>query len=213
VALKKNFDLPELVAFILPTTYAYYDGLPKIIDLSRNLIVFTSVIVFLLLFLFRLYKNFNNNERAVSEVLETGYFNNFFYPFVTVITDKLRSDQKVTINFRNQDQKPLQTVDIEIKVILPESKNQLADALKQINSLTHDATIDNGAWVKVRVLDNGKAVIYECPRTLSAIEKHLINGEKEYTNKDSFKFHRWFIEKFMKDYKMASLDLEVINAL
>src|SRR5579863_10181698 len=88
-SLKKNFDIQEIVAFILPTTYAYYDGLPKIIDLSRNLIVLTTVIVFLLLFLFKIYKNFNTNERAVSEVLETGYFNNFFYPFALVVTNKL----------------------------------------------------------------------------------------------------------------------------
>jgi nucleotide-binding STING sensor domain-containing protein len=208
-SLKRNFDVQEIVAFILPTTYAYYDGLPKLVDFPKNMIIFTTVLVFLLLFLFKVYKKFNENERAISEVLETGYFNNFFYPFATVITDKLRSGQKIALDFKNKNQAPIQTDNIEVKIILPQSKEQMADAIKAINKLAQDATVDNGPWVKAQLADNGKVIIYECPRTMATIEKHLMNGESEYTNEESFKFHRYFIDKFMKDYKAASFDFEI----
>ena len=200
-SLKQNFDVQEIVALILPTTYAYYDALPKIVDISKSLVTITSILVFLLLFLFKLYKNFNNNDKAVAEVLETGYFNNFFYPFALVLNNKLQSGQKVSIDFKNANQPPIQTGNIDLKIILPESKDRLDEAIKAIDNLTQDAIIDKGSWVKVQILDSGKAIIYECPRTLATIEKHLINGESEYTDKDSVKFHRYFIGKFMKDYK------------
>lgn len=212
-SLKKNFDIQEIIAFILPTTYAYYDGLPKVIDLSKAVIVSTSVLVFLLLLLFKLYKNFSNNERAVSEVLETGYFNNFFYPFATVVTDRIESGTKLTFDFKDKSLSSVETTDVEIKIILPESKDKMANAVAAINSITKDACVDNSTWVKAQKLDTGKMIIYECPRTLTAIEKHLINGESEYTNEESIKFHRYFIEKFMRDYKTTRFRFPVSNAV
>jgi hypothetical protein len=208
-AVKKNFDVQEIIAFILPTTYAYYDGLTKIVGLSNNLLLATSILVFLLLFLFKLYKNFSNNDKAVAEVLETGYFNNFFYPFAAAISSKLQSGDKLTVDFKNKNLPSVKSDNVDIRVILPESKDKLTETLKAIDNLAQDAVIDNGPWVKVQLLDSGKVIIYECPRTLTTIEKHLINGESEYTNKDSFKFHRWFISKFVKDYKMTPFNFEV----
>ncbi|MBS1501885.1 MAG: hypothetical protein JST32_07475 [Bacteroidetes bacterium] len=208
-SLKKNFDLQEIVAFILPTTYAYYDGLPKIVDISKSLVIATSVVVCLLLFLFKLYKNFNNNEKAVSEVLETGYFNNFFYPFALVVSNKLQSGEKLSIDFKNKSIPSVETADVEVRIILPESKDKMEEAMSAINNRAKDACIDNGSWVKAQALDNGKVIIYECPRTLATIEKHLINGENEYTNEESVKFHRYFTEKFMKDYKATGLRFEI----
>ncbi|MBS1531263.1 MAG: hypothetical protein JSU01_13235 [Bacteroidetes bacterium] len=208
-SIKKNFDVQEIVAFILPTTYAYYDGLPKIVGLSNVLVLVTSVLVFMLLFLFKLYKNFNNNEKAVAEVLETGYFNNFFCPFALVLTNKLQSGQKITFDFKNRNQPSVRTDRVELKIVLPESKDRLAETIKAIDSIALDAIVDNGSWAKVQISKNGKVIIYECPRTLTTIEKHLINGETEYTDKDSFKFHRYFTEKFMKDYKRAGLGFAI----
>ncbi|MBS1525012.1 MAG: hypothetical protein JST19_05150 [Bacteroidetes bacterium] len=208
-SLKRNFDFQEIIAFILPTTYAYYDGLPKIVDLSKGLIIGTSILVFLLLFLFKLYKNFSNNEKAVAEVLETGYFNNFFYPFALVVTNKLQRGDKLTFDFKNKNIQSVETSDVEIRIILPESKDKLAEAVSAIDNITKDACVDNDSWVKVQSLQTGKMVIYECPRTLAAIEKHLINGENEYTNEESIKFHRYFTEKFMKDYKTTGFGFAI----
>lgn len=212
-AIKRNFDIQEIIAFILPTTYAYYDGIPKIIACPKNVIIATSVLVFILLFLFKLYKSFSDNERAISEVLETGYFNNFFYPFAMMITDKLQHGQKLTINFKDKNKLPVQTDDIEVKVILPRSKNRLEDLMRQIDLIAKDATIDNGPWVKVQVLESGKIIVYECPRTLCTIEKHLINGEEQYTNIDSVKFHHYFINKFMRDYKFTAPNFTVASTI
>lgn len=203
-AIKRNFDMQDLIAFILPTTYAYYDGIPKIVDCPKNIIIATSVLVFILLFLFKLYKSFSDKEKAISEVLETGYFNNFFYPFGILIRDKLQCGQKLTISFKDKNKAPVRTTDIQVRVILPRSKHTLEDTMKQIDATTKDATIDNGAWVKVQIAEDGRIVIYECPRTLCTIETHLIAGEGQYTNTDSLKFHRYFIAKFMRDYKFTA---------
>jgi hypothetical protein len=208
-SLKKNFDLQEMIAFILPTTYAYYDGIPKIVSCPKDVIISTSIFVFCILFLFKVRRKFNDNEKAVSEVLETGYFNNFFYPFATVITDKLRSEQQISFDFKDKSQPTVLTNDVEVKIILPRSKQQMADVVKGINAIAKDAVVDNGQWVKVQVLDTGKVIIYECPRTLSTIEKHLINGENQYTNHESIKFHKFFIDKFMKDYRATQFNFEI----
>ena len=212
-SLKKNFDVQELIAFILPTTYAYYSGLPKVVTISKSVTVITSAAVFLLLMLFKFYKNFRNNEKAVSEVLETGYFNNFFYPFATVVADKLQSGKKMVFDFKNKALPSVETGDVEIKIILPESKDKMDNVMMAINAISKDASLDNGPWVKARALENGKVIIYECPRTLTTIEKHLINGENEYTNKESIKFHRYFSEKFMKDYKTTQFKFPVVNMI
>jgi len=212
-SLKKNFDTKEVIAFILPTTYAYYDGLPKLIALSKGLIVSTSILVFLLLCLFKLYKNFRNNEKAVAEVLETGYFNNFFRPFATVVNDKLQSGSKFTFDFKNKTLPSIETGNVELKIILPESKDKMDNVIMAINDLAKDACVDNGSWVKVQAQDSGKVIIYECPRTLTTIEKHLINGEDEYTNEESIKFHRYFCEKFMKDYKTTQFNFSVSRVM
>lgn len=212
-SLKKNFDAQEIIAFILPTTYAYYDGLPKIIDLPKATVVGTSVVVFLLLFLFKLYKNFSDNERAVAEVLETGYFNNFFRPFAAAVTDKLESGTELTFDFKNKSVPAVKTRDVEVKIILPESKYKMDEAIAAIGQITKDASLDNGPWVKAQVSANGKVTIYECPRTLTSIEKHLINGENAYSNEESVKFHRYFFEKFMTDYKVAGFMFPVSRTL
>lgn len=212
-AIKKNFDVPDLIAFILPTTYAYYDGIPKIVNCPKNIIIATSVLVFILLFLFKLYKSFSDKEKAVSEVLETGYFKNFFYPFATTITDRLQHGQKLTINFKDKNKSPVETNDIQVRVILPRSKHMLEETMKQIDATTKDATIDNGPWVKVQVLDNEKIVVYECPRTLCTIENHLTNGNEKYTNTDSLKFHRFFIGKFMQDYKVTAPNFSISSSI
>src|ERR1700753_3449636 len=87
-AIRKFFDPKELIAFILPTTYAYYDGMPKLIDLSRPVIIITSCAIGIILMLFNVYKKYNEHERAIAEVLETGYFCNFFDRTAVVLDEK-----------------------------------------------------------------------------------------------------------------------------
>ncbi|HVV56637.1 MAG TPA: STING domain-containing protein [Mucilaginibacter sp.] len=209
-SFKKGLDFQELIAFILPTTYAYYDGLPKVIDCSRNVIIITTVLVFVLLFLFKVYKKFIDGERSVSEVLETGYFNNFFRPFAARISDRGRSGEKTTIDFRDKTQSPVTTGNIALKIILPESKDKLAETLKQIDSITRDAMID-GSWVKAQITETGRVTILECPRTLATISHYLDNGAERYTDEESVRFHRYFTEKYMRDYNAASFSFEVVK--
>ena len=212
-SVKKNFDVRETIILVFPTTFAYFEILSKIKFLSLTLVISTSILVLLVLFIFQIDKNFQKNKKAVAEVLETGYFNNFFRPFATELTNKLKMGQKLVFDFKNKAIPSTETSDVEVKIILPESKDKLDNVITAIDAITHDACIDNSFWVKVKVADNNKVIIYECPRTLTAIEHHLINGETEYTNEESIKFHRYFSEKFMKDYSLTRLKFTVSNAV
>jgi len=100
-ALRKFFDPKELVAFILPTTYAYYDGVPKLIDCSKPVIIVTACCICLILMSFNIYKKFNEHEEAIAEVLETGYFSNFFDRMAILLDEKRRRSEMVTVLFKD----------------------------------------------------------------------------------------------------------------
>lgn len=208
-SIKKNFDIRETLILVAPSTIAYFETLEKIKALPINLVIITSILIFLLLLAFQLYKNFKKNEKAVAEVLETGYFNNFFTPFATVITSKLQEGRKITFDFKNKTLPSVETDNVELRIIIPESKDKLDNVMMAIDGIAKDACIDNSTWIKAQVLADDKVIIYECPRTLTAIEKHLINGETGYTNKESIKFHEYFYDKFMKDYELAKFKFSV----
>ncbi len=212
-SIKKNFDVRETIILVFPTAFGYFEILSKIKFLPATLVISTSILILLVLFMFQIYKNFQKNKKAVAEVLETGYFNNFFRPFATELTNKLKMGNKLIFDFKNKKIPSAETSDVEVKIILPESKDKLDNIITAIDAITYDACVDNSFWVKAKLTDNSKVIIYECPRTLTAIEHHLINGETEYTNEESIKFHRYFTEKFMKDYSLTRFKFPVSSAV
>jgi len=199
-AFRKFFDPKELVAFILPTTYAYYDAVPKLIDCSRPVIIVTACCICLILMSFNIYKKFNEHEQAIAEVLETGYFSNFFDRTAVLLDEKRQRGEMVTVLFKNNTAVQLDVNKILVKITLPKSKQQLSDTVAQIDAISRDATLDNGIWVKAAEHADGSVTVYECPRTLKAISRYLVNGQDAYTEENSFRLHRYFNERFMKDW-------------
>lgn len=199
-AFKKFFDVKELIAFILPTTYAYYDGVPKLVDCSRPVIIATSCCIALLLMFFNIYKKYNEHEQAIAEVLETGYFCNFFDRTAVLLDEKRQRGDNVTISFKNHKNITLDVNKMLVKISLPKSKSQLSDTISKIDAISRDATLDNGIWVKAAENPDGSVTVYECPRTLKAISRYLVNGQDAYTEENSYRLHAYFNNRFMKDW-------------
>lgn len=215
-SIKKNFDWKEFVALVIPTTFAYYDGLDKLYkkitktECPDKIAISTSILIFILLILFDIFRNHKKKIKAISEALETGYFNNFFYPAFIVVMDKLRSGQPLVFDFKDQSKSQITTREVEVVIILPKSRSELTRQMNHIQKITHEATI-NGSWVNIEVLKNGSVRIYECPRTLTTINSYLATGENQYTEEDSIKYHKYFIDKFNTDYDKTKFNFEVRN--
>ncbi len=200
-AIKKFFDLKELVAFILPTTYAYYDGMPKLIELSHPVIIITSCAIGIMLMLFNVYKKYNEHEQAIAEVLETGYFCNFFDRTAVLLDEKRQRGDSVVIEFKNHKTLTLDVNKMLVKISLPKSKSKLSETIAQIDAIARDATLDSGIWVKAAENADGSVTVYECPRTLKAISRYLVNGQEGYTEDTSYRLCHYFNERFMKDWE------------
>jgi len=212
-SIKKNFDWKEFVALVLPTTYAYYDGLDKLYkkiaktECPDKIAISTSIIVFILLILFDILRNYKKKIKAISEALETGYFNNFFITTFTVIMDKLRAGQPLTFNFKNTSKPPVVTNNVKVIIILPKSQEELIKQVDLIRKKTDEATI-NGSWVNIEI-QNKNVIIHECPRTLATIRQYLAIGQGGYTQEDLIKYHKYFIDKFLIDYDPTKFNFEI----
>lgn len=201
----KNFDWKEFLALVIPTTYAYYDILDKLYkkitqtDCPDKIAISTALTVFILLILFDIFRNYKKKIKAISEALETGYFNNFFNPTFIVVKDRLSSGQPLVFDFKDRSKSQVTTRKVEVVIILPKSKSELNRQINYIQKITHEASI-NGSWVNIDILKNGFVRIHECPRTLTSINQYLTTGKDQYTEEDSKKYHKYFIDKFYADY-------------
>jgi len=202
-AIKKNFDPKELIAFILPTTGFYYDIIPKLINLQKTVFLVSVVIIFLLLFLINLYKRNMDYEKSIAEVLETGYFLNFLDKTAIYIQEKKQTNQFIKFNFKDGTNETVKADQIKVKLILPLSLSGLNETIKSINSITKSGNIDNGPWVYAKKNSDNTITIYDCPRTLTALSKYLINSESSYSDDLSRTFHKLFNAKFDQDWDNA----------
>jgi len=213
-SIKKNFDWKEFIALVIPTTFAYYDALDKLYkkvtqtECPNEIAVSTTIFILILLILFDIFRNYRKKIKAISEALETGYFNNFFNPTFTVLMDKLSAGQSLIFDFKDTSKSQIVTKKIEVIIILPKSRSKLTNEINHIKKITQEATV-NGSWVNIEVLESGNVKIHECPKTLTTINKFLATGQDQYTEKDSIKYHKYFIDKFNVDYDPTKFNFEV----
>lgn len=216
-SISKFFDFKELIAFILPTTGFYYEIIPKLFTVSRNTVIISSLLIFTTLLLYHLFKRFMDHERAIAEVLETGYFSNFFDKTALYINSKIAEDKDITFRFLDGSLTTVKADRIHILVIIPLSKQQLFATIKKIDSIAKIGTIDNGSWIHARQHPDGTIAIYECPRTLTSLSKYLVNKDKPYLEEQSKKLHKIFDEKFLEHWNQLANDiavkLEKVNTL
>ncbi|MFZ6014426.1 MAG: STING domain-containing protein [Bacteroidota bacterium] len=200
-SLGKFFDAKAIVTFILPTAGFYYDIIPKVFNVSSTLLIFIVAVVFLLLFLFNLYQRYTDHERSIAEVLETGYFTNFFEKTAMFIKNKKDNNETILVNFKDGSFQRVQADQLRVQVILPTSLAELRAIMKLIDKTAKPGTLDNGPWILATPHDNHTITIHECPRTLQALSRYLGRGEHEYTEVESKRLHRLFNEKFIKDWE------------
>lgn len=199
-SLAKFFDIKELIAFIFPTTWAYYETIPKLVDCPKAVLIASVVVILVVLFLYNLYARYVEHEKAIAEVLETGYFTNFMDKTAYMLGDRKERNQAVLFKFKDGTEHWVKPQNIKVKVILPQSFNELIECIKKVDSIAKTGTIDNGAWVIAKATIENEATvitIYECPRTLQALSRYIA----DYSEEQSKRMHRLFNEKFEKDWK------------
>lgn len=202
----KKFTNPyEIIVVTIPSSVAFLDFINKYIyELSKEMLYFTFVILFMLLLLYRIHKNFKDYEVSIAEVLERGYFSNFFINAAKFIKDKTDNDEDVIFILRSGEKIPKKTDKIRYKVILPKSQSKLEQINDEIERITKPANL-NGSWVNIK--EEGDSItIYECPRTLQTLRNYLtlINKSNDYSEEQSFELHQVFNKKFEKDFNISS---------
>lgn len=204
-SLLKFTSPSDFMTSIIPTSGFYFEFIPNFIDCSRLVLIITTVLVALTIYLYNIRKNYKNYEKAIAEVLETGYFSNFFEKVARKLKQKLESKEDVSFTFlRTQPNTPVNipSKNIEIKIILPRSYDELQKAITRIDQIAEKAALDTGDWVNaVHLAADNKAVIYECPRTLLSLSKYLITDDESYTSRQSEVLHQYFNKKFETDWK------------
>lgn len=195
----------DFMTSIIPTSGFYFEFIPNFVDCSRLVLILTTVLVALTIYLYNIRKNYKNYEKAIAEVLETGYFSNFFEKVARKLKQKLESKQDMSFTFlRSRPNVPVNIPShhIEIKLILPRSYDELQQAVTRIDQVSERAALDTGDWVNaVYDVAGNKVVIYECPRTLLSLSKYLLTDDESYTQRQSEVLHQYFNKKFETDWK------------
>lgn len=203
-SIKKFSDPMYLFGYVLPATLCFNSIIAYFIDLSNLKSLVVCVIVFVLLFLCQIYARYKEYEKSIAEVLETGYFYNFFEKTATFIHQRKKNKKPITFTFNDGTIKTVSTDQIIVKVILPLSLNSLSDTIEKVKKITVSGNIDNGAWVLAQKNPDNTITIYEYPRTLTAISTYLVSPKIDYGEEISIIFHKYFNTKFDKDWENVS---------
>lgn len=198
-SIKKFFDLKEMIYVTGPTVGFYHEFVPKHFGLTDAMVLASTGAVFIGSFCLNIYKRFAAHERSIAEVLATGYFHNFFERSVSLFRHRLEEGTATTFLFGKGDNARSVTVPpgkISFTVILPESQQRLHESLGLISKNTLKATIDSGMWFDVVVHDDASVTIYDCPRTLTALRKYLVDGGKTFDDRLAAKLYKHFSKKF-----------------
>ena len=204
IASFRKFTSPiDILAYIIPSSFFYFEFIPKIFkSCPFTLLVVTTVLVAVILFLNKLREKFKDYEKGIAEVLAIGYFSNFFERTANFFADKKQDNEDVTFTFRDKRSVKVKTDKIKVKVILPTSLSKLEEVVGEVDVAARIASIDNGAWVNAAENSDGSITVYECPRTLQAISRYLVNGKEGYNEEHSRRMHTVFNERFKQDWDL-----------
>jgi hypothetical protein len=194
-SVKKLSTAKEVIGSIVPTGFAYNDFFKHLFGNEYESIAL-AVILFAVLFVFLIYDKVLNYEKAISEVLATGYFTNF----IQKLSDILEKKNEITFLFKNNETLILKHDQVKVQLTVPPSYDSLNIISKEIKETTEIAYIDSSAfnhpyWLNAKRETDGTLTICEFPRTLFALPKYLINGAENYSENDSTKFHAAFKNK------------------
>ncbi|MCC4766668.1 hypothetical protein FXW07_08600 [Methanosarcina sp. DH1] len=191
---------------ILPSTVGICSIIEFLINLSKTKLVAVGTIVLIFLFLSQIYSYYKEYEKSMAEVLETGYFYNFFDKIVQHIWDRKYNNIPLKIKFNNGQKEVIETIktsQLKFIVILPLSYDDFLDTINIINKTTKIGSLDNIYKIRFSKNPDDTITVYECPQTLMAIPKHG-NHKIKYDEKTSKLFHKHFNAYFDEDWRNAS---------
>jgi len=191
---------------IIPSTAGICSLIEFLTNLTRTKLVAVGTIVLIFLFLSQIYSSYIEYEKSIAEVLETGYFYNFFDKIVLHIWDRKNNNIPLKIKFNNEEKEVIETVktsQLKVIVILPLSRKGLLETVDNIEKTTKMGSLDNNCWIRFKKNPDNTIIIYEYPRTLMAIPKH-VNHKIKYSENTSKIFHERFNVNFDEDWRNAS---------
>ena len=200
-SIYKSFNIKNIIGFIIPTVWFYFDRIPK--NLSRTACIVITLLIFTFFYLLYVRNKHIDYEKSIAEVLETGYFTNFFEKIALHIWEQKKAKESIIFNFSDRSTVTVKADQIKVEVILPLSRSSLKKTSDEIEIITKQGNIDNFAWVLAQENPDNTITIYEYPRTLTAIPKYL-DPKYDYDEEASEFFHKHFIAKFNKDWDNAS---------
>ena len=219
-SIKKFFTIYHFISS-LGLAMTVGEGINFVVNLSKMEYLICVILILITISLCLMFGSYKAYEKTVAEILETGYFFNFFKDIALHIfrcrNKPVQSEFKLLeFKFKDGEKDPIKVnvEQTEVVVVLPQSYNALENNINKINKFELD-NLDNKYWVNFKI-NNNKITIYEYPRTLKPLPEYL----KLITEKDqdinfienlSQIYHRHFNDKFNKDWKELKDDLKIIS--
>lgn len=191
---------------IIPSTVGICSLIEFLANQTKTKLIVIGILVLIFLFLSQIYSSYMEYEKSIVEVLKTGYFYNFFDKIVLHIWDRKNNNIPLKIKFNNEEKEVIETVktsQIKVIVVLPLSRDGLIDTINIIEKTTKMGSLDNNCWIRFKKNTDNTIIVYEYPRTLMAIPKH-VNHKIKYDEKISKLFHERFNARFDEDWRNAS---------
>jgi hypothetical protein len=200
--------MPSIVTII--GTLPYFES-PWIPVLSGVFILFCLIGLFI-------HSNLGKKERALSEILATGYFINFLEPLA-------RNIGKTTeVHFReSNDKKVFELQNIDITIYLPLSSDSLVNISDSLNRQEKYLNIDiinakDGTPFWARATAEGDVLkIADFPRTLFSLPRFVKMNLGQSRTKKLKKYYESFIEKLQdlleenrQDYVLRKVKIETV---
>jgi hypothetical protein len=211
LTLRKMSTVKELVGSLVPTGFAYNDILKHFFSNPMMSLVL-AILAFLLLFLILILIKADEYEKSISEILATGYFNNYVIKLAGIL--RSRGNSPVKLLFSGNRSSEISADKIRVELMMPGSLAVLRRIQEETDAGTEIVYIDSEAfnhpyWLRARMDADGQLNILEYPRTLFALPKFLISDPDSYNEKVSRKFHSAFIRRFEQLWQQHTDEIPV----
>jgi len=213
---KEFISIIDVAVSLLPSAISVIGALPYFE--SPFIPVFIGIVILFILIGLFIQTNLTKKEKALAEILATGYFINFLEPLSKNI------GKTTEIIFReNGERKFFNLKNIEITIYLPLTSESLVEISDELNNNESYVNIDiinvkDGTpfWTRAKV-DSGTLKIADFPRTLFSLPRFVKINFGQKRAKKLKKYYESFNEKLSdlledsrQDYVLRNVKIELV---
>jgi len=209
---KEFISIIDVAVSLLPSAISVIGALPYFE--SPFIPVFIGIVILFILIGLFIQTNMTKKEKALAEILATGYFINFLEPL----------SKTTEIIFReNGERKFFNLKNIEITIYLPLTSESLVEISDELNNNESYVNIDiinvkDGTpfWTRAKV-DSGTLKIADFPRTLFSLPRFVKINFGQKRAKKLKKYYESFNDKLSdlledsrQDYVLRNVKIELV---